>query len=258
MTLFKRRRPADRVERVGVMEELEKLVRRARALPLVAPVLLLVGFGAGEITKGSLRVPEDEAVRVSTERVIPRIHIDASILRMNAMREDGERTVEFVTFTKEHVEPVEKVLRRRGVSRAMAKQIARPLVEESYRKKLDPATVVAILMVESGGKATARSSVGARGLMQVMPLWAGQWRGCGTDLYDVKDNLCNGTSILRWYLQERGTERQALLGYNGCVNGTNTPHCHTYPDKIWRLREQIKVDLDRERARAQARGKSGD
>ena len=130
----------------------------------------------------------------------------------------------------------------------MAKQIARPLVEEADNKNVDPALVVAVLMVESGGKVTARSSVGARGLMQVMPGWVGTWRNCGRDLYDIKDNLCNGTSILAWYIQQHGTEREALLGYNGCVRGTNTPNCHTYPDKIGRLREQIRRDLDREKA----------
>jgi hypothetical protein len=256
MTLFGSRRPADRNERVGMMEDLEKLLRRARAVPLVAPFLLLVGFGFGEVTKLGLRVPEDEAVRETTEKSVPRVHLDALTTRLKAMKKDGEHTVEYVTFTKEEVEPVEKVLRRHGVSRGVARQIARPLVEEAQAKNLDPATVAAVVLIESEGKTTARSSVGARGLMQVMPSWAGRWRGCGADLFDVKDNLCNGTSILRWYKQQHADERKALLGYNGCVNGTNTPNCHTYPDKIWRLREQIKRELDRERAKLAA--KSGD
>jgi hypothetical protein len=92
--------------------------------------------------------------------------------------------------------------------------------------------------------------------MQVMPGWAGQWRECGRDLYDVEDNLCNGTSILQWYLRRHGDERRALLGYNGCVRGTNTPNCFIYPNKIWTLRDQIKREMDRERAKAMR--KSGD
>ncbi|HUP90337.1 MAG TPA: lytic transglycosylase domain-containing protein, partial [Longimicrobiales bacterium] len=140
-------------------------------------------------------------------------------------------------------EPVEKVLRHHGVGNTIARRISWPLVEESYRRGVDPATVTAILLVESEGNPTARSSVGARGLMQVMPLWAGQWRGCGRDLYNIKENICNGTSILAWYLERHGDERSALLGYNGCVRGTNTPNCHRYPDKIWNLRQQIKREL---------------
>ena len=231
-------------------------MKRFRALPLAAPILLMVGFGAGEITKGDLRTPEVEPARWTSERSVAAVHLDALTATFKAMRDAGNRTVEEVSFYKNHVEPVEKVLRRRGMSRSLAHEISRPLVEEAYDKDVDPALVVAVLMLESGGKATARSSVGARGLMQVMPGWVGTWRECGRDLYDIKDNLCNGTSILAWYIEQHGTEREALLGYNGCVRGTNTPNCHTYPDKIWRLREQIKRDLDRERA--SARRKSGD
>ena len=246
--MFRSRRPVDRGERTGIVEDLEKLFKRFRALPLAAPILLMVGFGAGEITKRDLKTAENQPVHRTTERSVATVHLDALTATFKAMRDAGNRTVEEVSFYKTQVEPVEKVLRRRGLSRSMAKQIARPLVEEADNKNVDPALVVAVLMVESGGKATARSSVGARGLMQVMPGWVGTWRNCGRDLYDIKDNLCNGTSILAWYIQQHGTEREALLGYNGCVRGTNTPNCHTYPDKIWRLREQIRRDLDREKA----------
>jgi soluble lytic murein transglycosylase-like protein len=81
--------------------------------------------------------------------------------------------------------------------------------------------------------------------MQVMPSWAGHWRGCGRNLYDIEDNLCHGTRILAWYIERfGGDERRALLGYNGCVRGTNTPNCKTYPDKIDRVRRQIRNELE--------------
>lgn len=230
------------------MGELERLVRHLRAAPLAAPILLAVGLGAGQVTNRALAVDPSEAVVEATEEV-PRGHLEAISERMHAMRADGERTVDYVTMYREHVQPVESVLRRHGISRAVARKISWPLVEQSYAKELDPATVVAVVLVESGGKPTARSFVGARGLMQIMPLWIGTWRECGMDLYNVKDNLCNGTSILKYYLRRHGTEREALLGYNGCVRGTNTPNCHTYPDKVWRLREQIKQEITREKAK---------
>ena len=101
------------------------------------------------------------------------------------------------------------------------------------------------MLMESGGKPTARSNVGAAGLMQVMPFWAGKWRGCGTDLYDVEDNLCNGTNILAMYLRQKGDERSALPGYNGCVRGTNTRDCFRYPDKVARIRAGILAEWRR-------------
>ncbi|MGQ0561989.1 MAG: lytic transglycosylase domain-containing protein [Gemmatimonadota bacterium] len=232
-----------------MMEELELIWRRVRTLALGAPVLLLAGFGAGEATKGLLEVPADKAVRFTTEKEVPRIHLEALSSRMHSIAASGEATVDYVTLYREHVEPVEKVLLRHGISSARARKISWPLVQESSRRGVDPATTAAILLVESEGNPKARSSVGARGLMQVMPLWIGHWRNCGRDLYDIEDNICNGTSILAWYLRSHGDERSALLGYNGCVRGTNTPNCHTYPNKIWRLREQIKREIDANRPR---------
>ena len=241
-----------------MMEELEVIWRRVRTLALGAPVLLLVGFGAGEFANQILEIPSDKAVRFSTEKEVPRIHLEALSGRMHSIAAEGSKTVEYVTMYREHVEPVEKVLRRRGLSEARARKISWPLVQESYRRGVDPATTAAILLVESEGNPNARSSVGARGLMQVMPLWVGHWRSCGRDLYDIEDNICNGTSILAWYLRSRGDERSALLGYNGCVNGTNTPNCHTYPNKIWRLRQQIKREIDLNRPKTAKASVVGD
>lgn len=224
-----------------MMEELERLWRRVRALAHVAPVLLVVGFSAGEIANRVLSVPEDKAVRLGEK--VPQTDLEQWAGRMQRIRGEGQKTVSYVSLYRDHVEPVEKVLRRHGIAGTTARKISWPLVEESYRRNLDPATVISIMLIESEGKPTARSFVGAAGLMQVMPFWAGRWRGCGKDLYDIETNLCNGTSILAWYFRNFDGERKALLGYNGCVRGTNTPRCHTYPDKVAKLRDRIRVEL---------------
>jgi soluble lytic murein transglycosylase-like protein len=246
-------RPTDTSAPRGMLYELELLLRRLRVLLVAAPILLLTGFGAGEATRVILRLQEPDAPDPNvTKAAEGRVKLDVLSSQMNAMRAmriKGEHTVGVVEKYRQDVEPVERVLLKRGLSLRAAREISWPLVRESKEKGLEPATVMAILMVESGGKRTARSPVGARGLMQVMPHWAGRWRSCGRDLYDVDDNLCTGTNVLRWYLKQHGTERKALLGYNGCVQGTNTPRCFTYPDKVWRLREQIRLELSRERTR---------
>jgi hypothetical protein len=243
MRVFRRKEATPHVPSCGMMEELERFWRRLRALVHVAPVLLLVGFGAGEVANRMLDIPEDKSVRFSAKEVeVDRLTAMAD--RMERTRGEGEKTVSYVSLYREHVEPVEKVLRRHGIAWTTARKISWPLVEESYRNKLDPATVISVMLIESEGKPTARSFVGAAGLMQVMPFWAGRWRGCGKDLYDIESNLCTGTNILAWYFRNFDGERKALLGYNGCVRGTNTPRCHTYPDKVARLRERIRRELD--------------
>jgi soluble lytic murein transglycosylase-like protein len=169
---------------------------------------------------------------------------------MGAIRQDGDRTVKYVTLYTDHVAPVEQVLRRRGVPRVTARRVAWPLVEHAQRAGLDPATVVSVLLVESQGNPRATSPVGARGLMQVMPGWAGRWNGCGRNLYSIDDNLCTGTSLLAWYLDRAdGNEHRALLGYNGCVTGSNTSDCRHYPARIERLRAEIDREIEALRRR---------
>jgi Transglycosylase SLT domain len=246
MKLFKKR-PVERSERrrTGIVEDFEQLLRRARALVYLVPVLLFVGFSAGTATNRVLELPEDRDVRVRRVDDVPRMKLEALSRHMNSLRSSGENTAEYVSLYNELIAPIERVLRRRGVPEETARRVAWPLVEQAYSNALDPATVLSIVLVESNGKPNATSFVGARGLMQVMPLWAGHWRVCGRDLYDIEGNLCYGTKILAWYLDRfNGDERLALLGYNGCVRGTNTPNCHTYPDKVDKLRRQITREIE--------------
>jgi hypothetical protein len=245
MKLFNRSYYSDRDQRPGLFEDLELLLRRVRAVGLAAPLLLFVGFGMGDVTNELLELPEDSAVRTPTEEAVPRVHLEVLSRHMERLRDRGAATEEYVSLYQDHVAPVEAVLRRRGVNEETARQVAWPLVQHSYRRGLDPAFVLSIVLVESGGKPRATSFVGARGLMQVMPLWSGHWRSCGRDLYDIEANLCNGTSILAWYLSRSpGDENKALLGYNGCVRGTNTPNCFTYPQKVARLKHQVQREMN--------------
>jgi soluble lytic murein transglycosylase-like protein len=252
MMLFRRHHAAPAGRRTELMEELERLARGAKILPLLAPMLLLLGAGLGRVTNRALELPSASLV---AESGTPRIRLEALGTYMEGLRNEGAKTVEHAVFYRNHVSPVERALQRRGVPRATAKKIAWPLVEYSYRKGLDPATVASVLLTESEGKPRATSSVGARGLMQVMPLWSGKWRSCkdipSSDLYDIENNLCHGTSILAYYVRKaEGDERRALLGYNGCVRGTNTPNCKRYPDKVFRLRRSIQSDIERARRTA--------
>jgi hypothetical protein len=249
MRLFKRSFGNVDGTRAGLFEDLDVLLRRLRAVGLAAPVVLLgVGYGVGHLSD-QLEVPEGREVRVSVAEHVPRVHLELLSRHMERMRTAGDETVDYVTMYNEHVAPVEAVLRKRGVSERIARQVAWPLVQHAYRRGLDPAFVTSIVLIESGGKPSATSFVGARGLMQVMPLWSGTWRACGRDLYAIEDNLCYGTSILKYYLDRNpGDERKALLAYNGCVRGTNTPNCHTYPDKVTRLKQQIQREMNLERS----------
>jgi soluble lytic murein transglycosylase-like protein len=123
---------------------------------------------------------------------------------------------------------------------ARAQRIATAVVAEGGKRNLSPALLIGVLLTEDVTlNPQARSFVGARGLMQVMPFHAGKWKQCpSSDLFAIENNICYGTSILADMVKRSPNLNRALLRYNGCVKGTNTPHCHTYSGKVLKFAEQ--------------------
>jgi len=157
----------------------------------------------------------------------------APLLERAERIEDLWRRVE--VYYEEEVAPIERVLLRYRDDPALVRRIALALVTEARRVDVDPRLLLAVLLVENPWlDPYARSPVGARGLMQVMPRHEGNWPPCAPDLDDVEANICHGARIFVHYFRlEGGDIERALLRYNGCVRGTNTPNCHTYPYHVY-------------------------
>jgi hypothetical protein len=79
------------------------------------------------------------------------------------------------------------------------------------RHGVDPVIVHAVIQAESNYAPRARSSKGARGLMQVLPSTARQFGG--GNLYDPLDNLDKGVRYLKGLLAEFDL-KQAIAAYN--------------------------------------------
>ena len=87
---------------------------------------------------------------------------------------------------------------------------------------LDPSLIYAVIRTESNFDATANSSAGACGIMQIMPAsfeWLQQIRDCeGTyseeDLYNPEICIDYGSYLLRYFLDYYGTEQAAVAAYN--------------------------------------------
>jgi soluble lytic murein transglycosylase-like protein len=88
------------------------------------------------------------------------------------------------------------------------------LIHEKAKKyDVDPALVAAVVETESRFKSRARSQVGAKGLMQLMPR-TGRWMGAN-NLYDPEQNVEAGTKYLS-YLTQRfdGNLKKTIAAYN--------------------------------------------
>lgn len=130
-----------------------------------------------------------------------------------------------------------KVLRRYTRNGEVADRIARAVVDEGMKKKIDPTLLVGVMLVETDNlNPRATSFMGARGLMQVMPFHGGRWGCKSKDLYDIEGNICHGVSVLADAIHHAPNLRVALQRYNGCVRGRNTPGCSSYSGKVLRAK----------------------
>jgi soluble lytic murein transglycosylase-like protein len=140
--------------------------------------------------------------------------------------------------------PLTRLLLGRTRERLMADRIARAIVKEAYHLKVEPSLLTGMLLTENAPlDVEARSSQGALGLMQVMHFHAGEYDCDSDDLLQVEANICHGARVFGYYLKRTGDVRRALLRYNGCVAGTNTPRCGRYPAKVLRTARLVRRQL---------------
>jgi soluble lytic murein transglycosylase-like protein len=90
----------------------------------------------------------------------------------------------------------------------------RPIIDQVAREMaMSPQLLHAVIQVESGYQANARSPKGAQGLMQLMPATAERFGV--RDAFDPRQNIRGGALYLKWLLEYfRGDLRLALAAYN--------------------------------------------
>lgn len=100
---------------------------------------------------------------------------------------------------------------------AIAQAHGQTILRETIGTHVSPALVLAVIAVESGGRATAESGKGAQGLMQLMPDTAKRF-GVSDSLSEA-ENIRGGVAYLDWLMGEfAGDAVLALAGYNAGEN----------------------------------------
>ncbi|MEZ5751474.1 MAG: lytic transglycosylase domain-containing protein [Paracoccaceae bacterium] len=126
----------------------------------------------------------------------------------------------------------------------IAQDFGAPILIATVGTRVSPALALAVISVESAGRAQARSHAGAQGLMQLIPATAERFGV--RDAMDPAQNIRGGVAYLDWLLGEfDGDVVLALAGYNageGAVrrNGGVPPYAETrdYVPKVlaaWRV-----------------------
>ncbi|GFE51515.1 murein transglycosylase [Roseobacter cerasinus] len=95
----------------------------------------------------------------------------------------------------------------------IAQTNGRDILRSTVGTRVSPALVLAVISVESAGRADALSGVGAQGLMQLMPDTAARFGVL--DPWAAEENILGGVQYLDWLMQEFGTDPVLVLaGYN--------------------------------------------
>src|SRR5690348_1790649 len=217
-------------------------------------------LAAGALATVVFTVSRVHPIFVQQEPVVAGIlrheYVDSTAIHapwLSASTEVALRTPQFLADRERFMRDL---LRTGKVNESRAWGLADVAVSEAYRRRLPPALVLGVLLTENDElKSSARSKVGAVGLMQVH---GRSWRSAlgrmfGTNLHNDTTNLRYGIYILG-YMARRANKssatdstvavdsafvsdtswRTALLHYNGCVRGTNTRNCKSYPVAVQR------------------------
>lgn len=126
---------------------------------------------------------------------------------------------------KEWIEKNEMMIKKNWPDKDERHLLLKTIHYEATRAGLDPELVLGLILVESGFKKYAVSSVGARGFMQVMPFWVKLIGDPSQNLFHLRTNLRYGCTILRHYLDiEKGNTFRALGRYNGSLGKAEYPN----------------------------------
>jgi hypothetical protein len=212
-------------------------------------------LAAGSLCTVIFTVSRVRPVFVQREPVVAQIlqheYVDSAPIRAPWLNSPAEVALQTPQFLADRERFMRDLLRTGKVDEHRAWSLADVAVSEAYRRRLPPALVLGVMLTENDElNSRARSPVGAVGLMQVH---GSSWRSAlgrmfGTNLHNDTTNLRYGIYILG-YMARRASNnpvadstaqsdstvasdsswRMALLHYNGCVRGKNTPNCRSYP-----------------------------
>lgn len=120
-----------------------------------------------------------------------------------------------VSYTKKAVENWIVAETKSLVSTATVKRIVNAVFAQAQKHSIDPLLILSTIKQESRFRVQAKSSYGAKGLMQVVPRWHGD-KIAGRNIYNIETNIEVGTQVLVDCLDKfNGAVSKALRCYSG-------------------------------------------
>ncbi len=169
----------------GIEIAIPEIVARTKVVPPTVP-----GTGPGNKPVGSYKAFWEKISPALAEGSAGRLH--AAINALAATNVASPR-----------LQTLQNIAQKQGIE----------ILRSTVGTNVSPALVLAVISVESAGRADAVSSAGAQGLMQLMPATA---RRFGVrDSFEPSQNISGGVKYLNWLMEEFGNDPILVLaGYN--------------------------------------------
>jgi len=153
------------------------------------------------------------------------------------------------TPTRDQRVLAEAISRRYRVAEAASHEYVATAYRVGREYAVDPLLILAVMAIESRYNPVAESSVGAKGLMQVIPRYHPEKlieHGGDDALLDPEINIRVGTWVLHEYLRRMGDLETALLKYAGALDEPAS----RYADKVLAEKARLQQILARSRREA--------
>jgi len=133
---------------------------------------------------------------------------------------------EYQAFVRTNIDiaPLTKAINVYTHNTIKSRSFAEIVVMAAHNENLDPWLVFAVISKESSFNPLAKSYVGAKGLMQIMPFWKDEIGHKSDDLFNPHTSIAYGTQILRHYINRYGAIDKALAAYNGSKGSMKYPN----------------------------------
>ncbi|HVL35707.1 MAG TPA: transglycosylase SLT domain-containing protein [Burkholderiales bacterium] len=169
---------------------------------------------------------------------------DAAPAGCTAMEDDPAAAP--LAFAAEHQALVGYLSRRFTIATEATEQIVEAAHRAADEVGLDPLLVLAVIAVESRFNPIAQSSMGAKGLMQIIPKYHRaklDRHGGEQAVLDPESNIFVGARILQEYVHRTGSLEAGLQFYNGAFWDGSAQ----YAQRVMAERRRLEAALRAER-----------
>lgn len=132
------------------------------------------------------------------------------------------------------------IAKRHRISASVVESLLKSAQKEGAATGLDPLLILAVITVESSFNPFAESSMGAQGLMQIIPRYHPEKISPAKGemaLFDPAENIHVGSRIIQEYLRATGSLDAALQQYAGAASDPEK----AYAERVMQEYERLRV-----------------